>query len=84
MRAVGSTKFACSSGLLLATTIQQQQGNFSNKFEGKGTIFQRADTVSRKCSIRLANLSSQFLLAHLAVIPSYLAVVASSYTSYTS
>ena len=35
--------------LLAATTIQQQQGNFSNKFERKGTIFQRADIVSRKC-----------------------------------
>ena len=40
-----------------ATTIQQLQGNLSNKFEGKETIFQRAGTVSRKCSIRLANLS---------------------------
>ena len=43
--------------LRAATTIQPQQGNLSNKFEKKGTIFQRAGTVSWKCSIRQANLS---------------------------
>ena len=42
--------------LRASTTIQQQQGNLSNKFEGKGTIFLRGGTVFWKCSIMLANL----------------------------